>query len=142
MRLAAANFLFLCLIAWACGQQEKQGIQGIKEIKTKQYAVAGQELYVQHCANCHQKDGTGLAQLIPPLKDVGYTAADAPKIARAIRYGVRGEIVVNGITYNQPMPSFPQLRPLDIAKITTYVISRWGEQPKLVTADEVGEYLK
>ncbi len=142
MRLAAANFLLLCLIAWACGQQEKQGIQGIKDIKTKQYAVAGQELYVQHCANCHQKEGTGLAQLIPPLKDVGYSEKDASRITRAIRFGVKGEITVKGITYNQPMPANPQLRPLDIAKITTYVISRWGDQPTLVTADEVGEYLK
>ncbi len=142
MRLTTANFLVFCLIAWACSQKNEKGIQDIKDLKTKQYAVAGQELYVQHCANCHQKEGTGLAQLIPPLKDVGYSANDAPRIARSIRYGVKGEILVNGMKYNQPMPANPQLKPLDIAKITTYVISIWGEQPALVTADEVNEYLK
>jgi cytochrome c551 len=141
MRLAAANFFLFCLTAWACGQEGEKGIQDIKDLKTKQYAVAGKELYLQHCANCHQKEGSGLGQLIPPLKGVGYSPEDAPRIARAIRYGVKGEIMVNGIKYNQPMPANPQLKPLDIAKITTYVISIWGKEVTLITADEVNDYL-
>lgn len=141
------NVASLLTVGWiyllsSCGGSGESGIQGIKDLKTRQYAVAGQELYVQHCANCHQKDGSGLGQLIPPLKGVGYSENDAPRIAYIIRNGLQGEIVVNEKTYNQPMPANPQLKPLDIANITTYVISKWGDQATLITADEVNDYLK
>ena len=94
--------------------------------------VAGMQIYRQHCANCHQVDGTGLARLIPPLKDSDYLHNLEPAVlACQIRYGLENEIVVNGISFNEKMPGIPTLTPLEIAEIITYVNNTWGDQPGL-----------
>ena len=89
------------------------GKGGLKEAaKLNQYMVAGMQLYRQHCANCHQVDGTGLARLIPPLKDSDYLQKLKPgELACQIRYGLEKEIVVNGIEFNEKMPAIQKLTP-------------------------------
>jgi len=90
------------------------------------------QLYRQHCANCHQVDGTGLARLIPPLKGSDYLEKlDPAELACQIRYGLEKEIEVNGIKFNEKMPGIPKLTPLEIAEIITYVNNTWGDQPGL-----------
>lgn len=100
--------------------------------KLNQYMVAGMQLYRQHCANCHQVDGTGLARLIPPLKDSDYLQKlDPSELTCQIRYGLEKEIQVNGVMFNEKMPGIPKLAPLEIAEIITYVNNTWGDQPGL-----------
>lgn len=109
------------------------GKRSFKEAaKLNQYMVAGMQLYRQHCANCHQVDGTGLAKLIPPLKDADYLQKlDPSELACQIRYGLEKEIQVNGVTFNEKMPGISKLTPLEIAEIITYVNNTWGDQPGL-----------
>src|SRR5687768_14899730 len=64
----------------------------------------GQQLYVQQCANCHMDDGSGLRGLIPPLAGSDYLVRHREQLACLIRHGQQGEIVVNGVHYNRPMP--------------------------------------
>jgi len=54
-------YAFLCLIVTLASCQSKE------EILYQQYVVEGRTLYEQHCANCHQSDGSGLRDLYPPL---------------------------------------------------------------------------
>lgn len=101
-------------------------------VKFNQYMVQGMQLYRQHCANCHQVDGTGLANVIPPLKDSDYLKSTDPKdLACQVRYGISNEIMVNGKNFNQPMPGIPQLTALEIAEIVTYVDNVWGNESGL-----------
>ncbi|WP_053404146.1 cytochrome c [Persicobacter sp. CCB-QB2] len=93
--------------------------------KTKQYMVRGQQLYQTYCANCHQQDGSGLGKLYPPLKDSQHLS-DKETVICTIKNGMEGEIVVNGQTYDQPMPGIPELKNLDIAEIATFVRITWG----------------
>ena len=96
-------------------------------VKFKQYMVQGMRLYRQHCANCHQTDGTGLAKLVPPLKDADYlNILKSDEFACQIKYGLEGEIEVNGILFNQPMPAISHLTSIEIAEIVTYVNNTWG----------------
>ncbi len=98
-------------------------------VKLKQYMVEGLNLYRQHCANCHQVDGRGLAKLVPPLKDADYLKSlKSEEFACQIKYGLDGEIKVNGILFNQPMLGNPLLTPLEIAEIITYVNNTWGRE--------------
>jgi cytochrome c551 len=98
-----------------------------ESVKLNQYIVEGMQLYRQHCANCHQVEGTGLARLIPPLNQSDYLQnMDQAELACQIRYGLSKEIVVNEISYNQVMPGIPKLRPLEIAEIVTYVKNTWS----------------
>ena len=123
-------------------RESSETIHGITDLKTKQYAINGKVLYESLCANCHQIDGQGLASLIPPLAGSDYMLADIGRTVRIIKFGQEGEITVNGIRYNQPMPANPQLTPSDIAEISTYIYNVWGNKEGLISAADVRKYLK
>jgi mono/diheme cytochrome c family protein len=110
-------------------------------IKYKQYLVEGKRLYLLHCSNCHQQDGSGLARLYPPLKNSDYLENHEEQVICSIKYGQSGELTINNMVFNQPMPSNPRLTHLEIAEITTYVYSTWGPKKKLFTHQEVGRIL-
>lgn len=109
------------------------------EILYQQYMVHGLRLYQEKCANCHQKNGTGLKRLIPPLIQTEYLQ-DLVKTACSIKNGLKGEIMVNGISYNQPMPA-ADLTDLEIAEIITYINNSWGNMGGLSRVNEVGKAL-
>jgi mono/diheme cytochrome c family protein len=85
----------------------------------------GKALYIRHCASCHGDQGEGLRQLIPPLNASDFVQKHPGRIACIIRYGMQGEVVVNGKTFNQPMPANPQLSEVEIANIVNYVLTAW-----------------
>ncbi|MEX2565553.1 MAG: cytochrome c, partial [Cyclobacteriaceae bacterium] len=116
--------------------------QGIDDLKTRQYAVEGQNLYLQYCSNCHQKDGSGLKQLIPPLAGADYMLNDVKNTLYVIKNGIKGEIMVNGKAYNQPMPSNPRLTKLEIAQIATYIYNVWGNNKGLIDLETVDASLE
>lgn len=122
----------------SCGPKTDQGKPGIKY---RQYVNEGYRLYLQHCSNCHQKDGTGLARLYPPLKDSNYMIKDPDIIICIIRNGQKGEIFVNNISFNQPMPENKNLTNLEIAEITTFLYSEWGETKHFLLPNKVDEIL-
>ncbi|GAA4455479.1 hypothetical protein GCM10023189_23340 [Nibrella saemangeumensis] len=107
------------------------GCQSQEEIKRQKYITEGKQLYKTYCANCHQPDGTGLANLYPPLNGSDYLVKKDSVIC-LIRHGQQGPIVVNGQPYNRIMPANPQLSELEIAEIVTYIYNKWGNE-KVVT---------
>lgn len=111
-------------------------------IQTAQYAVNGQKLYRTHCQNCHGAKGEGLGKLYPPLTDQKYLSDNRNKLASIIKYGLSGEIVVNGEKYNQAMPANPTLTDLDIAYILTYVTTHFGDSDSTFIQEEVALGLK
>lgn len=121
---------------------EKADLSHSEEIKLEQYLVAGQQLFIQHCSSCHQTDGQGLAQLFPPLNKSDYLDNHLDSVACIIHNGLSGDIVVNGVTYNQPMPAIPQLTALDIAEITTYIFNSWGREHGIIGVKEIEKKLE
>lgn len=121
--------LAACLLALSACQSEE-------ETKRQKYITEGIVLYRAYCANCHQNDGAGLAGLYPPVAGSDYLKANKRAVICSMRYGQQGPIVVNGKRYNRPMPAQPQLSALDIAEITTYIYSQWGDDKRLVTGKE------
>lgn len=147
MKSAIGKFLvfFILLTGYACNQKEKNqdaGINQIGDLKTKQYAIQGQQLYLQYCSNCHQEDGSGLARLIPPLKKADYMLTDIDRTIRLIKFGIKGEIRVNGIVYNQPMPGYQHLTAIEIAQISTYIYNVWGNKEGIIETVRVNNALK
>ncbi|WP_200974140.1 cytochrome c [Echinicola sp. 20G] len=121
---------------------EHFSLNDIEDLKTRQYAIEGQLLYDNYCANCHQKDGTGLGKLIPPLVAADFLLHDENRTIKIIRHGLKGEITVNGIQYNQPMPGNPKLTNLEIAEIATYIYCAFGRDERLIDARKVKQYLE
>ncbi len=110
--------------------------QSDEETKRQKYVTEGILLYRRNCANCHQVDGAGLAGLYPPLANSDYLRANKTAVLCSIRYGQQGPIKVNGKTYNRVMPPQLQLSALEVAEITTYIYSQWGNDKRLVTGKE------
>jgi len=140
---AVCGFLLVCFSG--CEGENEGGSPSLKHIrdtKTMQYAVEGKILYEKNCANCHQPDGTGLGRVIPPLADSDYMKEDVGRTVRVIKHGLKGEIIVNGVRYNQNMPGSPHLTNMEIAQITTYIYNVWGDTTGVIDANQVSDFLK
>src|SRR5688572_24227124 len=72
--------------------------------KFDEYFVQGEKLYSANCSNCHQKDGKGVGLLYPPLDQSDFMKNNFEATLCLMKYGLTGEIVVNGKSFNQPMP--------------------------------------
>ena len=116
---AKAGFLALTLVGLAsCRNSE--------ELKSEQYFVTGQQLYMTHCANCHQMEGKGMSNLYPPI--AGSTIVeDKARVACVIQYGMTDTIIVNGKPFNRPMPANPKLTEIEIAEIVSFLSMKWGK---------------
>jgi len=134
------NIFLLCFLLVSCtSQTEKKS--GTTSAKFDQYYVHGEQLYIKNCSNCHQKNGTGLGLLYPPLKGSDYLVANQHDVICLIRNGKRGELTVNGKSYNQPMPAMPSLTDLEIAEISTYIYNTWGNEQGIVDVQDVSKIL-
>jgi mono/diheme cytochrome c family protein len=94
----------------------------------------GQTVYLNNCSSCHQTNGNGLGNAIPPLSGNGAVAAQGPQnVIRA----VLGGLPAQG-TYG-PMPGFATLlTPQQIADVANYVRTTWANAaPATATADMV-----
>ena len=96
----------------------------------------GRKLFTSICAACHQPTGLGRANLFPPLAGSDYLNADKNRAINIVVFGRQGEVVVNGVKYNNNMPSFP-LNDQDVANVLTYVYNSFGNSGLEVTPDEV-----
>jgi cytochrome c551 len=110
--------------------------------KFSQYYNQGETLYQKNCSNCHQKNGSGLGLVYPPLDSSDYMEKNFTDVICLIRHGKEGELIVNGKNFNQPMPGIPTLTDLEIAEIATYIYNTWSHQRGLVEVREVSELLK
>lgn len=139
------KYLILLALAAACspkGSDEENELVHIEDPEVMKYAVDGKTIYENHCGNCHQNDGLGLGKLIPPLRDSDYFKASIHRSVWIMKYGQEGEITVNGQIYNQTMPASPNLTPLEIAQISTYLYNIWGMNEGKITSKEVEKYLQ
>jgi mono/diheme cytochrome c family protein len=145
MRLIALFVLTGILVSCGRGKEatdEPAEMDHRTEVRLRQYMVQGKQLYLTHCANCHQKDGTGLAQLYPPLAKSDYLMDDLKRAACIIQNGIEGEITVSGRTFSQPMPGLAELTPIEVAEILTYVSNSWGNQAGISSTRDVSIWLK
>ncbi len=114
------------------------GCKSGDELKLEQYKINGERLYVQHCANCHGKNGEGLKTLYPPLLNADYLKNKAAVIC-LIKNGSNGPITVNGVKYTQAMPKVSGIYDIDIAQITTFIYSKFMKTDSLFTVEKVQE---
>lgn len=112
-----------------------------RDPKFQQYMVEGERLYMAHCSNCHQKDGSGLGLVYPPLASSDYIISNFDQTICLIKNGTKGEMIVNGKSFNQPMPGIPSLTELEIAEIATFITNSWGAEKGMVEIKTVSKSL-
>ena len=105
-----------------------------------QAAPEGGALYAQHCATCHQADGSGTVGLAPSLKGEHWArlGADRSYMAGVLQHGLSGPIMVNGQRFIGSMPAFAgQLDDAQLAAVATHVMSLQGRPGEAYTAAEL-----
>ena len=96
----------------------------------------GAKIYKTKCVACHQLTGLGIPNAFPPLKDSDYLLADKKRAVEQVLNGSHEEMVVNGVTYNMPMP--PQVDThKDAVHVINYVLNAWGNDGCTITVEEV-----
>jgi len=114
----ARALVFMILGLTSCRSSE--------ELKTEQYFVTGQQLYMTHCANCHQMEGKGMSNLYPPIAGSSIIS-DKARLAYIVQYGMSDTILVNGKKFSRPMPPNPKLTEIEIAEIVSFASMKWGK---------------
>jgi mono/diheme cytochrome c family protein len=107
--------------------------QSEENIEFKRYYSSGALVYQKHCQNCHGTNGEGLSALIPPLTDSVYLKNNKTALACYIKWGLKGQITINGKTFDDAMPA-NDLSPVEIARVLTYIGNSFGN--KLNTINE------
>lgn len=97
----------------------------------------GQEIYADFCVTCHLTKGEGVQNAFPPLAKSDYLVKNREESIKGIAFGQKGELVVNGVTYNGTMPPMG-LEDEEIADVMNYILNSWGNHSKkMVTSEEV-----
>ncbi len=110
-------------------------VEGAPKSKAERIQL-GRRLFTSICAACHQPTGQGRPNVFPPLAGSDFLNADKGRAINLVIFGRQGEVVVNGLKYNNNMPMFP-LSDQDIANVLTYVYNSFGNSGLEVTPEEV-----
>ncbi|MFC4097941.1 c-type cytochrome [Euzebyella saccharophila] len=113
-----------------------------QEADLEESMLRGEMVYMDFCVTCHLEDGKGVANTFPPLAQSDYLKNNREASIRGIKYGQQGEMVVNGVTYNNVMAPMG-LDDSEIADVMNYILNSWGNwSDHFVTTDEVARVEK
>lgn len=99
----------------------------------------GKAVYTNVCAQCHMGNGEGVAKAFPPLAKSDWLSDKVVESIRSIKYGLKGEITVNGVKYRGIMSPLG-LSDKQIADVMNYTSNSWGNTTEnFYTAKEVSE---
>lgn len=115
--------------------------EAVTETSAAPWAELGSSTYGSNCASCHQEDGSGIAGAFPPLAGhlptVYNVEGGREYIIHVLLYGLQGEIVVDGETYNAVMPPWPQLSNDQIAAVINHELTSWGNEAELTSFEPI-----
>ncbi|MFD2291747.1 c-type cytochrome [Mariniflexile gromovii] len=102
----------------------------------------GEEIYTDFCVTCHLPNGKGVEKVYPPLANSDYLLKNREASIKAIKFGMQGEITVNGKKYNTVMAPLG-LSDDEVADVMNYINNSWGNKnDKMVTEAEVSKVKK
>lgn len=97
----------------------------------------GKEVYTDFCIQCHLANGKGNGTTFPPLDGSNWLKNKITESIHAVKYGQKGEIVVNQKKFNSIMPPMG-LSDEEIADVMNYVLNSWSNKStKMITTKEV-----
>ncbi len=102
----------------------------------------GASVYEEFCVQCHKADGKGMKGNYPPLAGSDYLRDKRVESIKGVKYGQKGEIIVNGVKYNSIMAPMG-LSNQEVADVMNYIMNSWGNKSdKIVTPEEVSKIEK
>ena len=133
MKVFLIIYLFFVSFIFNFIQKEKSFEESISD---------GKLIYEDFCIQCHLSNGEGIEKIYPPLNNSDYLLKDLDKSIYSIKYGLTGEIIVNGIKYNGVMAS-QGLEDDEIADVMNYITNSWDNNLNVqITTKRVNELKK
>lgn len=103
----------------------------------KESIARGALIYTDFCLQCHMPNGEGVQGTFPPLAQSDWLMTKRAESIHAVKHGQKGEITVNGESYNGIMVPMG-LSDEEIADVLNYVMNSWGNsQDAMITPEEV-----
>lgn len=116
----------------------------LQEKDLQQSISDGEGIYSEFCMRCHLGKGEGVEGIYPPLADSNWLSEKRTESIKSVKYGLKGEIEVNGKTYNNNMTSMG-LSDREVADVMNYVMHSFGNEKNdynQVTLGEVASLTK
>ncbi len=114
----------------------------IQDKELKESIQRGKVIYTDFCISCHLETGEGVEYTFPPLAKSDYLMNNREASIKGVKYGQRGALMVNGVTYDNTMMPLG-LENEEIVDVMNYVLNSWGNSgAKMVTIEEVNTILK
>jgi mono/diheme cytochrome c family protein len=115
-----------------------------QEKNLKQSIKDGEGVYSGFCVRCHLSKGEGVEGIYPPLANSNWLSEKRIESIKSVKYGLKGEIEVNGKTYSNNMTSMG-LTDREVADVLNYVMNNFGNEDRelsQVTLEEVSKLSK
>ncbi|WJJ97679.1 c-type cytochrome [Algibacter luteus] len=133
MKLLYLSFFSFCSIIFTCSAQSSELDSSMER---------GAFIYEDFCVTCHLPSGEGVENVYPPIAKSDYLMNNREASIKGIKYGQKGEITVNGKTYNGYMAPMG-LSDNEVADVMNYITNSWGNKnDNLVTEEEVSKIEK
>ena len=133
MKVFLISYLFFIYYLFNFFQKEKTFKESISD---------GKLIYEDFCVQCHLNNGEGIEKIYPPLNNSDYLLENIDKSIYSIKYGLKGEITVNGIKYDGVMIS-QGLEDTEIADVMNYITNSWDNNLNIqITKKRVSELKK
>ena len=128
--ISAAVFFLMMICAGFKTTNIRQGGTAVS-------VARGKEVYTQVCLSCHQVDGGGVPNMIPPLIKTKYVIGDKKQLINIVLNGLQGDVEVNGDFYHNVMPPQSTLTDQQIADVLTFVRNSFTNKATAVKVTEV-----
>jgi mono/diheme cytochrome c family protein len=138
--------LTLAFIFSSCGNDKKKEAtdnyvtNAVPKTPMEQSVSRGKEIYGELCVTCHMPNGKGVPGAFPPLNPSDWLMNKRKESIHAVKYGLKGKILVNGTVYNNVMLPLG-IDDQEVADVMNYTIQTWNSG-ELVTAQEVKAVMK
>ncbi len=106
----------------------------------EQPAAQGRDVYLRYCARCHQRDGAGVENLYPSLRDAARSWDDRQDPIRTVLAGRTSHFEMGGARFDSVMPTHGYLGNETVAAALSYVVTAWADDQVFAqpfTAEEV-----
>jgi mono/diheme cytochrome c family protein len=123
------NLIYLLLLLFA--------VSACEDPELKASIERGASVYTEFCVRCHMSEGIDTSNRYPPLAGSNWLTEKRKETIHATKYGLRGDIEVNGVAYRDIM--VPQgLSDEEVADVLNYIMNSWGNKQEMkVTPEEV-----
>ena len=136
------TIIIMAVAISSCGNEPKRETPLAKSATLEQQqdpisasVQRGREVYKELCVTCHLPSGKGVPGAFPPLNPSNWLTNKRTESIHALKYGLKGEIEVNGESYNSIMLPLG-LDDQEIADVMNYTIQTWNKG-EMITVEEV-----